>query len=118
MRSLPRMMTTQVLEFSKAALDGVYQGMYWAFHTVRYVLPTIRLTYAVGISSCFIPTSFTPVELCPFRRRPIRGAKWYSWALPTSRSHIILRRGSMSHIGHSRSTPRIRQTALRNGEVP
>ena len=32
--------------------------------------------------------------------------KWEAWALPTSRPRINLRRGSMSHFGHSRSTPR------------
>ena len=46
------------------------------------------------------------VELCPFRCSPIPGAKGDSWALPTSPSRIHLRRGSMSHFGHSRSTPR------------
>ena len=32
-------MTAEVSEFSKAALDGVCQRMYWAFHDVRCVLP-------------------------------------------------------------------------------
>ena len=39
-------MIAQVSEFFKAALDEVYQGMYWAFHAVRCLLqarPPARL---------------------------------------------------------------------------
>ena len=59
-----------------------------------------------GISLSFIPPSFMLVELCPFRCRLIPAAKLDSWSFPTFRSHINLRKGSMSHFGHSRSTPR------------
>ena len=34
-------MTAQLSKFPKAALDRVYQGIYWAFHKVRCVLPPI-----------------------------------------------------------------------------
>ena len=44
-------MTPGVSEFSKAALDAVYQGMYWAFHIVRCVLPVILVLCHCGNAS-------------------------------------------------------------------
>ena len=51
-------MIARVSEFSKAALDGVYPGMYWAFHTVRCVQPAILVLCRCGNASGDLVTEF------------------------------------------------------------